>query len=142
MTKARAVPIGECPCPVEGCGEKQIPVFKFRPKNADPKFTRFGGKWYCRCPEHGTFGFDGAKGIQEHIANKGKIWGDQPGAPAAADANKETNKPAAGASPSTSSTSAASRTPSSAPSSRSSSATPAAAAARQPMRLFGWSERK
>lgn len=127
MTKPKATPIGEAPCPVRGCA-LVIPVFKFRAKNADPKFQRFGGKWYCRCPEHGTFGFDGARGIQEHIASKGRIWGDQqPGAPAAADANRETGKPAAASSSGKSVKQATSQAP----------ATAAAAQTRKG--LFGWS---
>jgi hypothetical protein len=128
MSKAKATPIGEVPCPLSGCA-LVIPVFKFRAKSEDARFQRFGGKWYCRCPDHGTFGFDGAKGIQDHIAEKGKIWGDQPpGAAAPADANSEPKKPAPQPS---------SRAPASAPTSR-----PApTAAAPQRKSLFGWSSR-
>jgi hypothetical protein len=132
MTKAKATAIGEVPCPVSECN-LVIPVFKFRAKNADPKFTRFGGKWYCRCPEHGTFGFDGARGIQEHIANKGKIWGDQqPGAAAAADA-QENGKAAAPVS--------SSKQPAAKPTSRPAPAATAAATAKPRVKLFGWSNR-
>lgn len=143
MTKAKATPIGEVECPVKGC-ELIIPVFKYAATSTDPRFQRNAGKWYCRCPEHGPLGFAGAKGIQDHIADKGKIWGDQPkpAAQPAVETSNQPGKPEAGASTSTSQTSAASRTSSSTPPSRTSSSSSSSAAAPKPrMRLFGWDGR-
>lgn len=79
MSKQKREAIGKCPCPVKGC-ELIIPVYRFGATSTDARFNRHAGRWYCVCPDDGTLGFAGAKRIQDHIADKGEIWGDKPAA--------------------------------------------------------------
>lgn len=72
MAKPPNPQIGECPCPVRAC-ERVAKVYRF--KRAGDGFTRFAGKLYLDCSEHGRFGGDGRAAAQEYILEHATIWG-------------------------------------------------------------------
>jgi len=86
-------PIGSAPCPAAGCGEL-LEVFKYRERSA--RGSRFKGKFYARCPTHGSVIEASSPSSQEHVLAKGTIWGNQkpPALPAPTKPAQEPTKPA------------------------------------------------
>ena len=78
-----AQPIGEAPCPIEGCGQV-VKVYRYRERSG--RGSMFKGKFYASCPTHGRVIEAARAATQEHVLEKGTIWGPKATtAPAAAE---------------------------------------------------------
>ena len=74
MSKAKEKPpvIGTCPCPEAGCAEV-LEVRKYQERSG--RGSMFKGKFYASCPAHGRV-IDAARpASQEHVLERGTIWG-------------------------------------------------------------------
>jgi hypothetical protein len=70
--KPTSEPIGECPCTVDQCAEK-LKVFRYAERSTRP--SMFKGKFYAKCPTHGRVIDASNASSQEHVLEKGTIWG-------------------------------------------------------------------
>jgi hypothetical protein len=71
-TKDKPQPVGTCPCPHQGCTEV-LQVFKYRERSG--RGSMFKGKFYGRCPNHGRVIDASIPASQEHVLERGEIWG-------------------------------------------------------------------
>lgn len=70
--KEKSQAIGTCPCPEAGCTEV-LEVRKYQERSG--RGSMFKGKFYASCPEHGRV-IDAARpASQEHVLERGTIWG-------------------------------------------------------------------
>lgn len=77
MAKRKPNPaIGDCPCPVTGCGLR-AEVKKFERRAALDTGTRMAGRLYLICPTHGRLGADGREAMQDFILENATIWDDR-----------------------------------------------------------------
>jgi pyruvate/2-oxoglutarate dehydrogenase complex dihydrolipoamide acyltransferase (E2) component len=73
MSKREKTPaVGTCPCPETGCSEV-IEVRKYRERSG--RGSMFKGKFYGNCPAHGRVIDASRPASQEHVLERGEIWG-------------------------------------------------------------------
>jgi len=74
-----AQPVGDAPCPIEGCSET-VKLYRYREQSS--RGSMFKGKFYARCSRHGRVIEASSSSTQDHVINNGNIW-DRDGVPAA-----------------------------------------------------------
>lgn len=70
--KEKPKPIGTCPCPESECAEV-IEVRKYQERSG--RGSMFKGKFYGNCPAHGRVIDANRPASQEHVLERGYIWG-------------------------------------------------------------------